>query len=242
MTRSVLAALVVLLIAAAPSGAGGVHAAQDPVLGSYIVVLKPDSARSATAAPSARPLVAAVAQELSRAHGGAVTSVYQYALKGFAARLSADQAEALTNDPRVAYVEQDQVFHTLATQTPATWGLDRIDQRDLPLNNTYNYNQTRAGRPRLHHRHRHPRHPSGVHRQDRERLHRGERRERHERLQRPRHACGRHDRRHDVRRCQAGHAPRRARARAARARARTRASSPASTGSPRTTSSPPSPT
>ena len=145
MTRSVLAALVVLLIAAAPSGASGVRSAQDPILGSYIVVLKPDTARSAAAAPSARPLVAAVAQEMSRAHDGAVTSVYQYALKGFAARLSADQAESLTNDPRVAYVEPDQVFHTLATQTPATWGLDRVDQRDLPLNNTYTYNQTGQG-------------------------------------------------------------------------------------------------
>jgi Subtilase family/Bacterial Ig domain/Peptidase inhibitor I9 len=82
---------------------------------------------------------------LSRAHDGAVTSVYQYALKGFAAELTADQAAALTNDPRVAYVEPDQVFHTLATQSPATWGLDRVDQRDLPLNNTYTYNQTGQG-------------------------------------------------------------------------------------------------
>ena len=144
MTRSVLAALVVLLVAAAPSGASGVRDVQDP-LGSYIVVLRPDTARSAAAAPSARPLVAAVAQEMSRAHDGAVTSVYQYALKGFAARLSAGQAEALTNDPRVAYVEPDQVFTTQATQTPATWGLDRVDQRDLPLNNTYTYNQTGQG-------------------------------------------------------------------------------------------------
>jgi subtilisin family serine protease len=142
MTRSVLAALVVLLIAAAPSSASD---AQDPVLASYIVVLKPDAARSAIAAPSARPLVAAVAQEMSRAHGGAVTSVYQYALKGFAVQLSADQAASLTNDARVAYVEPDQVYTTLATQTPATWGLDRVDQRDLPLNNTYTYNQTGQG-------------------------------------------------------------------------------------------------
>ena len=33
-------------------------------------------------------------------------------------------------------------MHAFPSQTPATWGLDRIDQRDLPLNNTYNYNQT----------------------------------------------------------------------------------------------------
>jgi hypothetical protein len=145
MTRSVLAVVAVSLAAAIPSSAAGVRDAQDPVRDSYIVVLKPDTARSAAAPLSPRPLVAAVAHELSQAHDGAVTSVYQYALKGFAARLSADQAESLTNDPRVAYVEPDQVFHTLATQSPATWGLDRVDQRDLPLNNTYTYNQTGQG-------------------------------------------------------------------------------------------------
>jgi subtilisin family serine protease len=145
MTRSVLAVVAALFAAVIPASAAGVSDAQAPSRDSYIVVLKPDTARSAAAAPSSRPLVATVAQELSRAHDGAVTSVYQYALKGFAAQLTADQAEALTNDPRVAYVEQDQVFHTLATQTPATWGLDRVDQRDLPLNNTYTYNQTGQG-------------------------------------------------------------------------------------------------
>jgi hypothetical protein len=145
MTRSVLAVVAALFAAVIPSSAAGISDTQSPSRDSYIVVLKPDTARSAAAAPSSRPLVAAMAQELSRAHDGAVTSVYQYALKGFAAQLTADQAEALNNDPRVAYVEPDQVFHTLATQTPATWGLDRVDQRDLPLNNTYAYNQTGQG-------------------------------------------------------------------------------------------------
>ncbi len=145
MTRSILAAVAVVLAAAIPSSAAALSDAQEPSLDSYIVVLKPDAARSDASARSARPLVSTVAQELSRAHSADVTAVYQYALKGFAARLSADQADALTNDPRVEYVEQDQVFHTLATQTPATWGLDRVDQRDLPLNNTYTYNQTGQG-------------------------------------------------------------------------------------------------
>ena len=145
MTRSILAAVAVFLAAAVPSSAGEIRAAQDPVPGSYIVVLKSDTARSTTERSSQRPLVAAVAQDLSRAHGGAVRDVFQYAIKGFAAQLTGDQAAALANDPRVDYVEADQVFHTLATQTPATWGLDRVDQRDLPLNNTYNYNQTGQG-------------------------------------------------------------------------------------------------
>jgi subtilisin family serine protease len=145
MTRSILAAVAVFFAAVAPSSAGEIRTAQDPVLDSYIVVLKSDTARSANERSSQRPLVSAVAQELSRAHGGSVRGVYQYALKGFSVQMSSQQAEALADDPRVEYVEADQVFHTLATQTPATWGLDRIDQRDLPLNNTYNYNQTGQG-------------------------------------------------------------------------------------------------
>ena len=44
-----------------------------------------------------------------------------------------------------AYVEPDWIVHAGGTQTPATRGIDRIDQRDLPLNNTYNYNQTGQG-------------------------------------------------------------------------------------------------
>ena len=93
-----------------------------PILDSYIVVLKPDAARSAAALASQRPLVATVAQELGRAHGGAVTSVYQYALKGFAVRLSAEQAEALANDPRVEYVEADQVVRIVRDAEPGARG------------------------------------------------------------------------------------------------------------------------
>ncbi len=144
MTRRVLAAAAAVFAVVVPSSAGAASDAQEPVA-DYIVVLKSNTARSANEHSSQRPLVAAVAQELGRAHNGAVRDVYQYALKGFAVRLTAERAQALANDPRVEYVEEDQVFHTLATQTPATWGLDRIDQRDLPLNNTYNYNQTGLG-------------------------------------------------------------------------------------------------
>jgi subtilisin family serine protease len=145
MNRSLLVGVLVCLAVAAPSAAAESPAAAQPVASSYIVVFEADAVRSASEALSQRPLVAASAGALARAHGGNITRVYQHALKGFSARLSADQAQALAADPSVAYVEPDGLVHAVATQSPATWGLDRIDQRDLPLNNTYTYNQTGQG-------------------------------------------------------------------------------------------------
>ena len=145
MARPVLVGLLVCLAAVAPSAAGDVHAATQPAAGSYIVVFKANAVRAADEARSARPLVADSARQLARAHGGNVRFLYQHALKGFAVQMTADEANALAADPRVAYVEPDQVVHAIATQSPVTWGLDRIDQRDLPLSNSYTYNQTGAG-------------------------------------------------------------------------------------------------
>ncbi|MFB9555315.1 S8 family peptidase [Streptomyces roseoviridis] len=67
---------------------------------------------------------------------------YRAALKGFSATMSRAKAAALAADPRVAYVEQNATVRVADTQTGATWGLDRIDQRDLPLSTTYTYDTT----------------------------------------------------------------------------------------------------
>ncbi|MFF5263530.1 S8 family peptidase [Actinomadura viridis] len=67
-------------------------------------------------------------------------------LNGFAAKLSAAQLERLRKTPGVLGVEQDGVIRASATQTnPPSWGLDRIDQTNLPLSNSYTYNRTGAG-------------------------------------------------------------------------------------------------
>ncbi len=136
MLRSIVAAMCVVLAVAAPTSVAATPDDRTSVRSTYIVVLNPDTVRS---------VVPSLAGELARSHDGSIDSVYQHALKGFAVRLTEQQAARLAAHPHVAYVEPDQMIESVATQSPATWGLDRIDQRDLPLANSYTYNQTGQG-------------------------------------------------------------------------------------------------
>jgi subtilisin family serine protease len=121
--------------AAAPTGKV-VAAGGTPIAGSYVVQLK-DTAL----APGA---VTSTARSLASRYSGTVSFTYTAALRGFAVRMSAEQAAKLAADPAVGTVTQDAVASLDATQSPATWGLDRIDQRALPLNNAYTYTVTAA--------------------------------------------------------------------------------------------------
>ena len=86
-----------------------------------------------------------IASELATNHGGKLKHVYQHALNGFAVEMTEAQAEALSQDFRVKFVEEDGVVTADATQSNPPWGLDRIDQRNRPLNAIYTFNFTGAG-------------------------------------------------------------------------------------------------
>ncbi|WP_224243775.1 S8 family serine peptidase [Hyalangium gracile] len=106
-----------------------------PVPGQYIVVLK-DLKGVAQVGPEG------VAQEMALKTGGQVLHTYKSALKGFAMKLSEAEVQKLLQDPRVAYVQENGYKQVVGTQTGATWGIDRTDQRNRPLNSTYNYANT----------------------------------------------------------------------------------------------------
>lgn len=132
-----LCAIATLVLSQRPSNdSAKFRASKHPIANSYIVVLK-----SLVNSEGVEP----VASDLVRQNGGTKGFVYRHALKGFSARMSKAAAMALSRDPRVEYVEEDGMGSVLTTQANPPYGLDRIDQRDLPLSNTYNYGNNGAG-------------------------------------------------------------------------------------------------
>ena len=107
----------------------------------YIVVLH-DWAAGPRGVGAAVPAVAAM---LASNHGGNVERTYRNALLGFSIRMPEERARQLSLDERVAFVEEDGIVEAVAEQANPPWGLDRIDQRALPLNQTYTYDPTGQG-------------------------------------------------------------------------------------------------
>lgn len=130
LLTGVVGGVVVAAPAVAAPATGDVLGTDSPatISGSYIVVLDDD-----------QPVDRAKAGALTARYGGTVNKVFGTAVHGYSARLSARQASRLAADPAVRAVEQDQKVTISGTQTAPTWGLDRVDQRALPLSGSYTY-------------------------------------------------------------------------------------------------------
>lgn len=115
---------------------------QNAIAQHYIVALDTDA--DVRNGDLARTVQSAL--DLAADYGGAVTNVYSHALNGFSAQMTEEQALKLSQDPRVRFVEEDSVVLATVTQNnPPSWGLDRIDETDLPRSNTYSYTTTGSG-------------------------------------------------------------------------------------------------
>lgn len=115
----------------------GVAAAADPttvIPGEYIITF-------ASGVSDSRGLANALLSQ----HGGRMRHVYSAALKGFSANLSDAAVAALAKNPQIARIEPDALVNGSGTEASPTWGLDRIDQRALPLDKSYTYASSGAG-------------------------------------------------------------------------------------------------
>ena len=154
---SILALVLVIAVAAhAKQNEGKFRKTERSVPGQYIVVLADDVEDVAALADdpartddgvlgTERDQVFTIADNLARTHAGVLDYVYTNALRGFSVRMTEGMARGLSNHPQVAWVEEDGEVSADTTQTNATWGLDRIDQRDRPLNGTFVYTRTGSG-------------------------------------------------------------------------------------------------
>lgn len=142
---NLLAGAVLLALGSAHAGEMRNPHAPNAIPGRYIVVFKDGSSQVGAASAATVASAQSIAGAMGKRFGARIARTYSKALRGALMEMSPAQAEKLARDPEVDFVEPDMVFHTAATQSGVTWGLDRIDQIGLPLTGSYSYASNGAG-------------------------------------------------------------------------------------------------
>jgi subtilisin family serine protease len=121
------------------------------IAGEYLVVLKDASGlRAAGLDGSSASTIVADAVSRGTKVGATIQERYTNALQGYAAAMSPAALAQVREDPAVAYVQANQTYQATqieatGTEADPTWGLDRVDQRNLPLNSKYYYTNSGTG-------------------------------------------------------------------------------------------------
>jgi serine protease len=141
--RSLLALCAVFIAAASSAGDGTIVVPQGAALvpNRYIVVFADDIGFTR----GAEREIESLAQSFATQYGASVDRVYAYALRGAVMRMNEVVARRVSGDPRVAYVEQDALSYVNGDQSNPTWGIDRVDERALPLDDNYHFDYDGSG-------------------------------------------------------------------------------------------------
>lgn len=107
-------------------GSGHVSVTPDPAAGEARYIVRYD-----TTSDTARQTASL------QARGVRVGRTFSRAVKGAVVEVTPQKAAELSTAPGVAGIEQDKPIKLQDTQNGAPWGLDRTDQRTLPLSGTY---------------------------------------------------------------------------------------------------------
>ncbi len=141
-TKGASLAAVIAISLASVGHANELFLPAKPIEGQYIVVLHETQVRFGDSSDARLPDVLSTAVDMSAGYGLKYVRHYERVLPGFVVQADPGKIDRLLTDPRIDYIEQDGLVYAIATQNGATWGLDRVDQRSLPLSTTYTYDTT----------------------------------------------------------------------------------------------------